>query len=47
MNFILTVLLGETMAFTKSEEAIDAERMVSVLPKRNLRVEPVSYVGAL
>lgn len=46
-TFILTVLFGETMALTNSEEAMDAERMVSVLPRRNLRVEPVSYVGGL
>lgn len=44
---ILTVLFGETMALTNSEEAMDAERMVSVLPRRNFRVEPVSYVGGL
>ena len=46
-TFILTVLFGETMALTNSEEAMDAERMVSVLPRRNLRVEPVSYVGGV
>ena len=44
---VLTVLFGETMALANSEEAMDAERMVSVLPRRNLRVEPVSYVGGL
>jgi len=46
-SLILTVLFGETIALTNSEEAMDAERMVSVLPRRNLRVEPVSYVGGL
>lgn len=41
----LTGTLQSSMALTKASESVEAERMVSVRPRWNMRREALSYVA--